>query len=164
MEFLHNLNASGLPLSHLHLKIGCPILILRNIDNKRGLCNGTRATVLHMCHRVLEVQLIGGDHNGEIALIPQITLSPTVSGLNFSIKLKRRQFPVQLTFAMTIHKSQGQSLKHIGVDLCNPIFAHGQLYIALSRAKKHNQIKILLPSDTTNEECENVVYKEILLD
>jgi hypothetical protein len=45
IEFLNSLNASGLPIAHLRLKIGCPIIILRNIDSKRGLCNGTCGTI-----------------------------------------------------------------------------------------------------------------------
>jgi len=34
---------------------------------------------------------------------------------------------------MTINKSQGQSVEHVGVDLRTPVFSHGQLYVALSR-------------------------------
>jgi ATP-dependent exoDNAse (exonuclease V) alpha subunit len=179
LEFLHELNASGLPVAHLRLKNGCPVIILRNIDTKRGLCNGSRATVLRMSHRILQLQLIGGDHDGESVLLPRVTLSPSSTTLDFSIKLKRRQFPVQLAFAMTIHKSQGQSLTHVGIDLRKPIFAHGQLYVALSRATSSNNIRVLLPSaipsdnvlfpsDISSERASrrshNVVYEEVLLD
>jgi hypothetical protein len=89
IEFLHDLNVSGLPIAQLQLKIGCPVIILRNIDTKRGLCNGTRATVTGMSQRVIEVRLLGGDHDGETALLPRITLSPTLSGMDFAIKLNR---------------------------------------------------------------------------
>ena len=91
VEFLHTLNAFGLPIAHLRLKLGCPVLLLRNIDAKHGLCNGTRATNIRMTNRLLEVQLITGDHAGEIALIPRITLSPTTTGADFAITLSRRQ-------------------------------------------------------------------------
>jgi ATP-dependent exoDNAse (exonuclease V) alpha subunit len=62
---------------------------------------------------------------------------------------------------MTINKSQGQSLKHVGIDLRRPSFMHGQLYVALSRATSLAGISVLLPenSNTTN----NVVYPELLL-
>ena len=94
MEFLHSLNASGLPLAHLKLKEGCPIVLLCNLDSKQGLCNGTRAIIIRMSHRILEVCLIGGDYEGKLALIPWITLSPSVQGFNFSVNLKQRQFPI----------------------------------------------------------------------
>jgi ATP-dependent DNA helicase PIF1 len=163
VEFLHTLNASGLPIAELRLKVGCPIIILRNIDPKRGLCNGTRATIISMSNRVLEIRLLTGDHVGEIALIPRITLSPSLTGLDFAIKLNRRQFPIQLAFALTINKSQGQSLNHIGIDLRKPVFAHGQLYVAFSRATSSQHIKVLLPDDSVQKKTQNVVYNEILL-
>ena len=164
VEFLHSLNASGLPLAHLQLKVGSPIIILRNLDPKRGLCNGTRATILRMSNRVLEVRLLGGGHDGEMALIPRISLSPSIQGANFSMKLTRRQFPVQLAFAMTINKAQGQSVSYVGLDLRTPVFAHGQLYVAFSRAKSPHRVKVLLHEPTVNCHVQNVVYPEILLD
>ena len=163
LEFLHTLNASGLPVAHLSLKLGCPIIILRNIDTNRGLCNGTRATIVHMSNRLLEVRLLTGDHAGENALIPRITLSPSPTNMDFAIKLNRRQFPVQLALAMTINKSQGQTLSHVGIDLRKPVFSHGQLYMAFSRATSSQHIKVLLPNHSSTTHTRNVVFKEILL-
>jgi hypothetical protein len=77
---------------------------------------------------LLEVKLLNGDHAGDIALIPRITLSPSLTGHESVIKLNRRQFPVQLAFAMTINKAQGQTVQRVGIDLRKPVFAHGQLY------------------------------------
>lgn len=164
VEFLHSLNASGLPLAHLQLKIGCPIIILRNLAQRLGLCNGSRATVLQISNRVLQVRLMGGEHDGEVAFIPRITLSPSDKDTNFGIKLKRRQFPVQLAFALTINKAQGQSVKYVGVDLRTPVFGHGQLYVALSRATSTQHIKLLLSQDTPISGTPNVVYPEVLID
>jgi Helicase len=101
-----------------------------------------------MTARVLHLRLIGGDHDGETVLIPRVTLSPFTAGLDFAIKINRLQFPVQLAYAMTIHKSQGQSLNRIGIDLRNPIFAHGQLYVAFSRATSPHRIKVLMSPDS----------------
>ncbi|KAG5562049.1 hypothetical protein RHGRI_004931 [Rhododendron griersonianum] len=47
--------------------------------------------------------------------------------------MTRRQFSIRLPYAMTINKSQGQSIKFVGVDLHTTMFSHGQLYVALSR-------------------------------
>ena len=117
-----------------------------------------------MSHRILEVRLIGGDHNGKLALIPRITLSPSVQGFNFSVNLKRRQFPVQLAFAMTINKSQGQSVSYVGVNLRVPAFSHGQLYVALSRATSPSRVNVLLSGDSAENRTANVVFPEILID
>ena len=69
-EYLNSINASGLPLAELNLKIGCPVMILRNLDPTNGLCNGARAILINVTQRVLEVRLIGGQHAGKCAFIP----------------------------------------------------------------------------------------------
>ena len=144
-EFLCTLTASGLPPGELQLKPGCPLILLRNLSPPRGLCNGTRLVLTCMSGRVLEVNIIGGDHHGKTEFIPCITLSPTEDDANFSFKLKRRQFPVHLAFSITINKAQGQSVGRVGIDLRVPVFSHGQLYVALSRATCSRNVKILLP-------------------
>ena len=62
--------------------------------------------------------------------IPRITLHP--SSHQYPFTLKQRQFPVCLSFAMTINKAKGQSPKHVGIHLMSPVFCDGQLYVALS--------------------------------
>jgi len=161
LEFLRSVNSSSLPPGELSLKVGCPIILLRNLAPSQGLCNGTRMVVTKMGERVLEVRLIGGDHDGTISLIPRISLIPTDTG-DISFKFRRRQFPVRLAFAMTINKAQGQSVKFVGLDLRVPVFAHGQLYVALSRATSHSRIKVLLKENMRT--ATNVVYKQILID
>ncbi len=163
-EYLRSLKASGLPLGELRLKVGCPVILLRNLAPSQGLCNGTRMTIQRISDRVLEVRIMGGSHDGEIALIPRITLNPTSSNSDFPFKLSRRQFPIRLAFAMSINKAQGQSVKYVGIDLRIPVFTHGQLYVALSRATSPDNIHILLPADTIDFTTRNVVYPEVLLD
>jgi len=50
-----------------------------------------------------------------------------------TVPLKRLQFPVSSAFAMTINKSQGQSVEHVGINLQISVFFHRQLYVAFSR-------------------------------
>ncbi len=76
-EFLRSINGSGLPPGELSLKAGCPLILLNNLALTRDLCNGTRLILRQWTRRVLEVQIIGGNHHGEIALIPRITLKPS---------------------------------------------------------------------------------------
>jgi hypothetical protein len=82
-EFLRTLHPPGLPPGELRLKPGCPIILLRNLCPTQGLCNGTRMVVVRTSRRVLEVKLIGGEHHGEHAFIPRITLTPTEGQTSF---------------------------------------------------------------------------------
>ncbi|TFK59845.1 hypothetical protein BDN72DRAFT_780182, partial [Pluteus cervinus] len=63
---------------------------------------------------------------------------------------------------LSINKAQGQDARYVGIDLRIPVFAHGQLYVALSRATSPNRIKVLLPENCTT--TKNVVYKQMVLD
>jgi hypothetical protein len=117
-----------------------------------------------MLSRVLEVKIIGGDHHGKIEFIPRITLLPTEDNANFSFWLKHRQFPVRLAFLITINKTQGQSVRRVGIDLWIPVFSHRQLYVALSQATSSQNVKILLPADQEHTRTTNVVYPGVLAD
>ncbi|CAG8521646.1 11109_t:CDS:2 [Scutellospora calospora] len=109
IKFLNSLNPSGLPLAKLNLKVGCPIMLLRNIAPGQGLCNGTRLVITCLADRIIEARIICGDHAGELTFIARITLNPSTTELPFTFK--RRQFPIRVAYAMTINKSQGQSIK-----------------------------------------------------
>jgi hypothetical protein len=162
VEYLNSIKASGLPLAKLALKAGCPIMLLRNLDPARGLCNGTRLRVLQIRPRCLQCQIMSGDgwFAGKIEFIPRITLEPSGEGL--PIALRRHQFPVRLAFSMMINKSQGQSVKEVGINLQSPVFSHGQLYVGLSRCTSGNRVKVLLnEKDREDGRTANIVYKEM---
>ncbi|PIA50576.1 hypothetical protein AQUCO_01200041v1 [Aquilegia coerulea] len=159
-ENLNSLDPPSLPPFNLQLKIGCPIMLLRNLQPRDGLCNGTRLMVVNCGTRVIEAKILNGSHAGDLVFIPRISLIPTVTETPFP--MARRQFPVRLAFAMTINKSQGQSVRYVGIDLRNPVFSHGQLYVAFSRCTSSDRISVLLPNDDDNTTT-NVVYPEVLL-
>src|SRR3984885_14408421 len=73
--------------------------------------------------------------------------------------LQRCQFPPHLAFAMTINKSQGQSLKLVGIDLRSPVFSHGQLYVALSRCPSVQRIKVLFNVES-EDNCEHISHSK----
>jgi PIF1-like helicase len=148
VEFLNSINLSGMPLSKLRLKLGVPIMILRNLDQKNGLCNGTRAILTHIGRRLLQVRILGGDHAGKSAFIPRIAIR---SDEDLPFVLRRVQFPIRLSFSMTINKSQGQSVRYVGLQLQDPVFTHGQLYVALSRCTSQHRIKALLSDDRMHD-------------
>ncbi|KAI9091201.1 hypothetical protein K1719_028265 [Acacia pycnantha] len=129
-EIVLTVASSGLPLHILILKVGVPIMLLRNIDQSAGLCNGTRLRVTHLGNNVIEGLTLNGSNPNQKVLIHRMDMNPSDSSLPF--RMKRRQFPITLSFAMTINKSQGQSLQNVGLYL-SLVFTHGQLYVALSR-------------------------------
>ena len=157
-EYLQLLNASGLPPHRLVLKVGLPVMLLRNINPEKGLCNGTRLLIHRIGQYVLQVKVPGPDGNERLELIPRFTLSTLPSELPFI--LTRKQFPIKVCFAMTINKSQGQPLKTVGVDLRSSVFCHGQVYVALSRVTSASGLNVLLANNAHH--TMNVVYPEIL--
>lgn len=163
-EYLNSLKFSGLPNHELKVKEGVPIMLLRNLNPKKGLCNGTRLIVTRCYKFLIEGLIIIGNKIGETAYIPRINMSPADKELPFV--LKRKQFPVAVCYAMTINKSQGQTVKNVGLFLPKTVFSHGQLYIAVSRVTSPLGLKILCVDET--ESCagytKNVVYREIFND
>jgi len=162
VEFLQQLNAGGLPFALLCLKVGSSVILLRNLDPGEGLCNGTRIVVLNVRRKVLQYRVISKDRRfrGKVVLIPRIRLSPNTETL--PMPLKRLQFPVRLAFAMTINKSQGQSVEHVGINLQISVFFHRQLYVAFSKCTLSLNISVLLSEQSQeSRKALNVVYKEV---
>jgi len=114
-EYPSSLDIAGLPPSQLLLKVGCPVILLWNLYPSEGLCNGTRMIVTHLGQHCIEVQMLGGTFHGRRKLIPRIQLATLEGELPFI--LTRKQFPIRLSFAMTVNKSQGQTLGVVGLDL-----------------------------------------------
>jgi ATP-dependent DNA helicase PIF1 len=117
-----------MPPHNLQLKVGSPVILLRNLNPPR-LCNGTRLVIKKLMKNVIEAIILHGKFQGENILLPRIPIIPT----DVPVQFKRLQFPIRLAFAMTINKSQGQTISVCGLDLNASCFSHGQLYVVCCR-------------------------------
>lgn len=170
IDVLHSLTPPGCPPHILILKVNAIVMLVRNLNIHDGLCNGTRVKVLRMNDHVLYCEVLTGPKSGNKVFIPRMdfTCEKHDSGLPYAFI--RRQFPVKLAYAMTINKAQGQTLSKVGIYLSIPVFAHGQFYVALSRARRPNDIKISVIESSIQGRMnkgagiytKNIVYKEVL--
>jgi ATP-dependent DNA helicase PIF1 len=102
--FLKTLTPNGLPPHVLKLKVGCPIMLLRNIDPANGLCNDTRLVVRGFQKNSIYAKIVLGQHAGMQIFLPRIPLCPSDDEM-FPFQFKRKQFPIRLSFAMTVNKA-----------------------------------------------------------
>nr|XP_016515201.1 PREDICTED: uncharacterized protein LOC107831917 [Nicotiana tabacum] len=129
------------------------------------LCNGTRLTCCDFKTHAVSAKIATSDFKGTHLFIPKIPLISS-DDEKVPIPFKRLQFPLRLCFAMTINKVQGQTLDFVGIYLREPVFSHGQLYAALSRAKSSECIRLLIRPPTSDNDDDhstyNVVYNEVI--
>ena len=113
----------------------------------------------------IDCEIVNGQHAAKGVFIPRIPLSPS-EDISLPFKFKRKQLPVRLSFAMTINKAQGQTIPNVGIYLLEPVFSHGQLYVALSRGVSHSTTWMLAKPnknvDPTGRRTKNIVFRDNL--
>ena len=106
------------------------MVLIRNLDAPR-IVNGTLCTVISTRPNVIELAVMTGPGKGDRLLLPRIwTEVAAESGLGLAFR--RLQFPIKVSFAMTVNHCLGQTKRHVGVYLPYSVCTHGQLYVALS--------------------------------
>jgi hypothetical protein len=167
IEWLHTQTPSGLPPHKLNLKVGAPIILLRNLSFDNGLCNGTRLIVNELRDHIIKATIVTGKATGKEVLLPRIKLES--DDISLSCVLIRRQFPVRLAYSITINRSQGQTLDRVGVLLQQPVFTHGQFYVCCSRVRTKAGLKFQICESETHGkqtdgtvQTDNIVFQEIL--
>lgn len=141
-------------------------MLIRNLNRQRKLCNGTKLKILKLNnHNVVARKL----SDNEDVIIPRISL--ICEDLSLPFKFKRNQLPIIPAFAMTINKSQGQTFEKVGLMLSQPVFSHGQFYVAVSRCRSPYNLKIYVEDDIPNQGnlqndgrifTRNIVYRNVL--
>ncbi|KAI7963142.1 hypothetical protein MJO28_001236 [Puccinia striiformis f. sp. tritici] len=161
-EVLNTVSLPGFPAHKLELKLGIPVILLRNMNMKRGLSNGTRMLIMRMEPKVLICKILSGSCVGQTVPIPKFNL-PHKANHVYGVSFSRCQFPISVAFALTINKAQGQSLGNVTVYLPQPVFGHGQLYVALSRVTKIKGLSICMVGDKEAvPETQNVVNLDVI--
>ena len=117
---------------------------------------------LKLTQNSIQAQIINGTNFGKQVIIPRLRV--TLPDKRLPLKIVRKQYPISVSFAMTINKSQGQSLSKVGLYLPRPVFTHGQMYVAVSRVKSKKGLKVVVCDQDGNlsKTTTNVVYKEVL--
>jgi ATP-dependent exoDNAse (exonuclease V) alpha subunit len=127
----------------LRLKVGAQVMLIRN-DKEGGYVNGSIGKVVHLAKDEIVVDIDGEECDIERVkwdrlsydLDAQTQMMTTRSMGTFE------QYPIRLGWAVTIHKSQGQTFDRVIVDFGRGAFAHGQAYVALSRCRTMSGLRL----------------------
>ncbi len=144
-----DLKESSLPTEkHLRLKVGAQVMLLKNDRQKPARwVNGTLGVITRLSDEIIKVSIDGVEHT---------VSKETWNSIRYQYNAQERkleketissftQFPLKLAWAVTIHKSQGQTYQSVAVDLSDGAFAHGQTYVALSRCQSLEGLYLTAP-------------------
>ncbi|KAL3096906.1 hypothetical protein niasHT_028962 [Heterodera trifolii] len=163
-ENLCRMTPPGVPEHILRVRVGAVMMITRNISLEEGLCNGTRVQVMELFDNIIQCRILTGTHVGnehDLHAARFVFGGDPKAPHEGPIKCERIQYPLRPGSVMTINKSQGQTLARVGVLLdTSQCFSHGQLYVALSRVRDSDNIRVC--TTRSDLRVKNVVIRELL--
>ncbi len=143
----------------LRLKPGARVMFTRNDDQKRWV-NGTLGVVRQAAEGRLQVELLHAGRGAVLDVQPvswetiRYTYDETQDRIVSQMVGRYTQYPVMLAWAVTIHKSQGKTLDNVLVDLGSGAFASGQAYVALSRCRTLEGLRLARPIRQSDVTCD----------
>jgi hypothetical protein len=164
-DYLGTLFEPGIPPHRLQLKIGAICTIQRNLSTEKGLVKNARVIIRQL-----------NRHSIKVAVLPRSNMTQDdlqeypLSRINFEFNpnrsswtVLRKQLLLRLAYATTFNSSQGLTLDRMIVDLRQGVFAHGQLYTALTRIRHRDYGRALFSPTNLLGQTTNVVSHELLL-
>jgi hypothetical protein len=134
------------PNHELHLKPGAICSLMRNLSPALGLVKNKRVVVGAPHSRFIEVRVLDpGHHPCQTHCIPRINFDFRPPYMSYTIR--RKQFPLNLAYATTFNSCQGLTFDKVVIDGRCDVFAHGQLYTALSRVHSCHDALVYIPDD-----------------
>uniref|UniRef100_A0A914GSI1 ATP-dependent DNA helicase n=1 Tax=Globodera rostochiensis TaxID=31243 RepID=A0A914GSI1_GLORO len=163
-ENLSRLTPPGIPEHNLRVKVGAVMMIITNISLEEGLCNGTRVQIMELFTHIIRCRILTGTHRGnthDLHVARFLFGGDPRAPHEGLLRCERIQFPLRPGSVMTINKAQGQTLTHVGILLDrSQCFAHGQLYVALSRVRQAENIKVC--TKRPDRLVKNIVMTDLL--
>ncbi len=133
--------------NRLVLKKGAQVMLTKNDLEQKRWVNGTLARVEDLTENSIVISV--GDEQYEVPMASWEKSQYVYNEESEKIEQETvgvfRQYPLRLAWAVTIHKSQGQTFENVVIDTGAGVFAHGQLYVALSRCTKLDGIRLRRP-------------------
>ncbi|XP_071739969.1 uncharacterized protein [Rutidosis leptorrhynchoides] len=112
-DFLNSIEIGGLPKHNLRLQISVLVMLLRNIDQAGGLCNGTRLQIVHLGDKIIKANILTGSNVGKITALSRMLIVPMDKNIPF--RFQRRQYPLYVDLMLLV-KVDG-SWQTFGLDL-----------------------------------------------
>lgn len=133
---------------------------MRNLSSAKGLVKNQRVVIVSTRARYIKVRLLNPGHRPNVThCIPRIIFDFKPTYVSYTVR--RCQFPLRLAYSTTFNSCQGLTFDSVVIDGRCDVFAHGQLYTALSRVRTREDAWVFMPDDRLD--VANVVYPKLLM-